>query len=294
MGEFLREGYDRFIGPQLPIALTDCDAAPAILSRALGWLRQVQLLGYGDRFQAESTLITDTMLQALVNCYNKAYDKCVANDDLSQMVVMLGYLRQGQLLGVGDRMDQSKIEKCGSFDLEFESTIKLDNLLFTSTYLAHSTVLLRLEISAIKGQALIELDLNETSNHSQYFKILDSGATGGNLQASLTLPLSGLGAAASFDLTNLILVLNPGPDTRFSIQQSCSTISCGPVITDHEPLWLSLFQSLHQDEGGAGGFEIRGWTRSGAILTKQYSRTKSFYGFPVQETATLKLIHRPQ
>lgn len=293
MGEFLREAYDRFIGPQLPIALTNCEAAPAILSKALGWLRQVQLLGYGDRFQAESTLITDTMLQALVNCYNKAYDKCVANDDLSQIVVMLAYLRQGQLLGVGDRLDQSKIEKCGSFDLEFESTIRREFALFISTYRAHSTVLLRPQITEIKGQAPIELDLNEVSG-SEYFKVIESGATGGNLQASLIGPPSGLGASTSFDLTSLTLVLNPGRDTRYAIQQSCSPAGCGPEVTDNTPLWLDLFQALHQDEGGAGGYSIRGWTKSGAILTKPYARTKSFNGFPVQETTTLKLTHKAQ
>lgn len=112
MGEFLREAYDRFIAPQLPIALQDCAAAPSILSKALGWLRQVQLLGYDAQFQAESAKITETMSQAIVNCYNKEYDKCVIDKKIEHRTNMLGLLRQSALLGIDDQLDQSKIEKC--------------------------------------------------------------------------------------------------------------------------------------------------------------------------------------
>jgi len=112
MGAFLRGAYDGCIGPQLPTALEDCDAAPAILSKALGWLRQVQLLGYEKDFQPESALITETMEQALENCYNKEYDQCVIDNNVKHRTTMLGFLRQAALLGIDGRLDQSKIEKC--------------------------------------------------------------------------------------------------------------------------------------------------------------------------------------
>ena len=112
MGEFLRGAYNSCIGPQLPTALVDCDAAPAILSKALGWLRQVQLLGYEKDFQPESALITKTMEQAIVNCYDKEYDQCVIDNDIKHRTTMLGFLRQAALLGIDGRLDQSKIEKC--------------------------------------------------------------------------------------------------------------------------------------------------------------------------------------
>jgi hypothetical protein len=112
MGEFLREAYDRFIAPQLPIALQDCEAARPILSKALGWLRQVQLLGYGEQFQAENTAIMETMSQAIINCYNKEYDKCVIDKKIEHRTTMLGLLRQAALLGIDGQLDQSKIEKC--------------------------------------------------------------------------------------------------------------------------------------------------------------------------------------
>ncbi len=112
MIEFAREWYDRFIAPQLPIALQDCEAAPEILSKALSWLRQVTLLGIDKEFQSENALIWETMYQAIVNCYNKEYDQCLIDNDIKHRSAMLGHLRQAALLGIEDRLDQSKVYKC--------------------------------------------------------------------------------------------------------------------------------------------------------------------------------------
>ena len=71
---FSREAYDSFIAPQLPTALNDCAAAPAILSRALGWSRQVQLMWGQERFSAEIQKIYDTIDQVRINCTNYRAD----------------------------------------------------------------------------------------------------------------------------------------------------------------------------------------------------------------------------
>ncbi|MEX2162524.1 MAG: hypothetical protein WD751_11530 [Anaerolineales bacterium] len=64
MNEFLREAYDSFIAPQLPIALADCSKARGILSRAMGWARQATLLGPSNEnenvFRAEIDKIVET------------------------------------------------------------------------------------------------------------------------------------------------------------------------------------------------------------------------------------------
>ena len=112
MGEFLREGYDSFIAAQLPNALQDCEAARPILSKALGWLRQVQLLRQDGQFQAERAKIMETMSHAIVNCYNKEYDKCVIDKKIEHRTTMLGMYRQASLLGIDNQLDFSKIKKC--------------------------------------------------------------------------------------------------------------------------------------------------------------------------------------
>jgi hypothetical protein len=114
MAEYSREYYDRFIASQLSIAVQDCEAAPGIMSKALGWLRQVNLLGVEKDFQSEDELIWETLRQATVNCYNKEYDQCLIDNDIKHRAAMLGHLRLAALLGFDDRLDQSKVYKCPS------------------------------------------------------------------------------------------------------------------------------------------------------------------------------------
>ncbi len=75
ISEFLRQAYDSFIAPQLPIALEDCDKAPAIISKALGWARQASLLGQtnenGNEFKAE--------IDKIIQTYEQVKEKCVQN-----------------------------------------------------------------------------------------------------------------------------------------------------------------------------------------------------------------------
>ena len=111
MGDFAREAYDRFIVPQLPVALQDCNAAPAILSKANEWSKQVQLL-YKQRLQAEIQKIHETLGQAIVVCYNKEYEQCVIDKDIKHRTTMIGYIQQASTFGVEGQLDFTKIEKC--------------------------------------------------------------------------------------------------------------------------------------------------------------------------------------
>jgi hypothetical protein len=51
MEVYLQEFYDSFVGPELPVALKDCDKATAIMSNALSWARQVQMIRGDDSEQ---------------------------------------------------------------------------------------------------------------------------------------------------------------------------------------------------------------------------------------------------
>jgi hypothetical protein len=51
MEVYLQEFYDSFVGPELPVALKDCDKARAIMSHALSWARQVQMIRGDDSDQ---------------------------------------------------------------------------------------------------------------------------------------------------------------------------------------------------------------------------------------------------
>ncbi len=70
MKEFLRQAYDSFIAPQLPIALEDCAKAPEIISKALGWARQAEFLA-GDELRAQ--------IDNVIATYEQVKEKCNQN-----------------------------------------------------------------------------------------------------------------------------------------------------------------------------------------------------------------------
>jgi hypothetical protein len=112
--------YRTVLVPDLATAKTDCSKAKGIMQRALAWARQAQLLGL---FDDEVQNIMSTLTDALVNCYNESFDKCVSKHDPAQISPMLGYARQLALLGASDRIEENKMQRCAHFDLDFESVI---------------------------------------------------------------------------------------------------------------------------------------------------------------------------
>ena len=93
MIEFLREAYESFIAPQLPIALQDCKKAPAILSRALSWARQATLMTGEDEFGPEIDKIMETIEQAKEKCIQNytGEGKYRISGEQSGMQVVSGY-----------------------------------------------------------------------------------------------------------------------------------------------------------------------------------------------------------
>ena len=111
MIEFLREAYESFIAPQLPIALQDCKKAPAILSRALSWARQATLMTGEDEFGPEIDKIMETIEQAKEKCIQNytGEGKYRKSAEVSGFTVVSGYEFQitfranadGTILGEG-------------------------------------------------------------------------------------------------------------------------------------------------------------------------------------------------
>jgi hypothetical protein len=74
MQDYLLEAYDSFIGPQLPIALKDCDKAKPIMSSALQWTRQVQMMLTGG--ESEKTAKILALSDGVIDTYEKVKKKC--------------------------------------------------------------------------------------------------------------------------------------------------------------------------------------------------------------------------
>jgi hypothetical protein len=109
-----------FLVPQLAIALADCSRAPAILARALGAKRQMEIMGTQNAaggassnvFQAELDQLQRTMQQVATNCYNKEYDQCVVDKKIEHKRAMQQIFAEASGLGLAAGLDPSKIDKC--------------------------------------------------------------------------------------------------------------------------------------------------------------------------------------
>lgn len=96
--ELLSRGYyENVLVPKLKQAVTDCQNAQSLLLPAIGWSRQMQLMGFGDAFASEISNIFSKALEASQNCWNKI--KCVHWNFPPEVEHVLSLARQVEMLG---------------------------------------------------------------------------------------------------------------------------------------------------------------------------------------------------
>lgn len=97
-----REYWVRVVEPMLNRMMTDCAYAESTMHYALGWSRQVSLLGMEASFVTEQARVTSTLVAALENCWGETIGDCIDEGDATQVQKAFGYSRQLALLGVED------------------------------------------------------------------------------------------------------------------------------------------------------------------------------------------------
>ena len=110
--------YDAVILPELEAALNDDSLAPAAAADAMQLLRELQLLGID--FEPRATEIGDYIVRFMVNQYNHAYDRCVANHDPVETRNMIAALRSLALVGAEPAIDETKMLGCVSFKVDLD------------------------------------------------------------------------------------------------------------------------------------------------------------------------------
>lgn len=316
---YLREAF-QLLRPQLAIAVQDCEASKTILPKALMWARQVELLGYGDEFRVEVAQVMQAFGDAIVNCYSKAYDKCVKEHDLNQIAVMLGLLRQATLLspaeggGLAARLDESKIDKCGTFELTLNASVNItasDPAQDVKwSYRAHAVVPgVRLSIATTARPASGPLILSaDTPSHSSKVQLLSwtcvfAGPPTGS--GTLSVPSLTIGAAAEQrpSALKISLLLDPSIIQENLPQVTCTLSDTGSETADfftNPTNFSSAFNVLHRQEQYQQGYLISDWQLGNRSLfaQKNYNRTVTNSMGPVQmvysEDTTLELAHKPQ
>ena len=305
--QVLRDTYKTSIKPNLGTVTTNCALLKKQIPIMLGWSRQVQLLGLDQiaGFAPEVAAIFDALEKGTANCYNEAFGKCVNQHDPLQVTNMLSSLRQLELLGGENLVDQSRIERCVRFDLDFETDVESHStvqnpygLLAGFRMKLRAKVPLRFDGLHVSGSAPLEW-LSAT-----WTGVLPSGVTVNTVapgQGS-TLAVTDLG----FDL-NVYEGAPPPPHVKLTydpgspVVTNIFTFATDPPVTIPFPdyPWRVPYYFLHQDEllaGNDGPLVARDWSVVGGSVwaRKTYQRSRNVPEVTASETTLMDLIHTPE
>jgi hypothetical protein len=117
--------YDDVVRPKLTAAETNDALARDAIAEALAWARNAELMGLENdpEYQKRRDEMNAKIQAVLRNAANKAYERCVNDHDLEQIVRLASLARIEQLHGydLGDVWD--KFLRCTNFEVRFDSKI---------------------------------------------------------------------------------------------------------------------------------------------------------------------------
>ena len=323
MGDYFHEQ----IFPYLLTAEGDCKVASRIIPLALGFARAVQLLGMDDRFEVEIDAAIETLPNALSNCREEAFDRCVDQHDLSAIADILSNTRALQLLGRDDDPNavEEMVEKCARFEIDFESwfcrdvmsancdtgfdySFRADDVLFSPATVPSEEPLGGAQMNMVRGKSGPMFGCQGVATSAgSFFQVISGGPTMNLVQDNKpqTAP-------------KITIVINPGipvdmmDTTCHFVFDDGSTLDTHDVWEDR--YWWNWFCSWHGeelsppvsdssglcfsiDEPEGWGFAITDWQFNGGELyaRKVYDRTNTDVG-SVEigwELTTIELWHRP-
>ena len=109
----LRAYYDVAIAPVLPIAEKNCREVEPIMGKAVGWVRQVELLSLGDELAPQVTKILASHRAAIENCWKEITEPCLNQSNQGEMARAFAVARAAQLLGMdANRFDPFNTTPC--------------------------------------------------------------------------------------------------------------------------------------------------------------------------------------
>lgn len=115
--------YDDLVRPALQDGQDSDDAARIAIPLYFAWVRTAALLGLDTPDLAQrADEGLELALTALVNAYNRAYQRCLEHDLLA-VLDMLSHLRSLSMLGADERVDAGLVDACARLELDLESTV---------------------------------------------------------------------------------------------------------------------------------------------------------------------------
>lgn len=293
MEQLLRDHYSTVLAPELEIAKRDCKRAKSTMPKALSWSRQVALLGMEHVFPSEMQTIMDTLVAALVNCYDKSFETCVSKNDPAQVREMLSVARQLALLGADDRIDFGKVQRCASFELDFESLIdelEPHGTAFKWTHRTRALVPLQLSLgNGFAGTADLVYSVTYSGPGVSPCSQTTVGSNSVFHVFAMDVDLNSFEGDAA-PPNALTLDYDPGsPSFLFTL--TCP--EAPPVMLPQERWRNEYFDNHHNDErSSGGGFQARDWARLGGSIYAR--RTWQISNAFAVETTIMNLKHTPK
>jgi hypothetical protein len=317
IAEIMGDYFHQSILPDLIRAQSDCDVAATAIPEALGFARQAALLGMDSRFEEEIDAAMESIEDALVNCRDEAFERCVQDHDLTAIADILSFSRSlGLLFGHDSTVAYEMIDKCARFEIDFESWFCVDDLgancptgidySFRAVDVPFAPGIL--PSSQPLGGSQMEMFRNEwgpalgcqgsATSTGSFFQVLSGGPSMNSIQTNLPQPAP-----------EITIVINPG------IPLENLSLHCDFGSGDQEStLWWQKWCSWHHDEFSppfedavalcynndspdGWGFTITDWEYNGGDLyaRKVYDRTNDDVGSLEIgfELTTIELWHRP-
>ena len=153
-----RTCYTVTLWPQMEAVREDCTAFQAFLEVVLQWQQAVRLLELQDRLAPQVAAAAEWMIAGWVNCYNAAYTRCVEQYDAAAGLTMQEAAKQLGLLGAEDRIDHTKVEKCLTFEIFFESRLEVShpNFQISRSHVRATVPLHRDDAIVLTGEGLLD------------------------------------------------------------------------------------------------------------------------------------------
>jgi hypothetical protein len=116
--------YRDIVKPLVDKAVSDDSYAASAVAELLSWARQLELIGLADHRFVETLHdgVMEKVAIILRNAINKSYARC-ANHDLSEIVRLISYERQMQILGLEEGDALGKAQKCARFEVDYDTRV---------------------------------------------------------------------------------------------------------------------------------------------------------------------------
>ena len=118
--------YDNVVKPKLVAAETNDALARDAIAEALNWARNAELIGLENdpEYQKRRDEMNAKIEKILQNAVNKAFERCVNDHDLEQIVRLASLARIAALMGYAFADDAfDKFMRCTNFEVDFDSRI---------------------------------------------------------------------------------------------------------------------------------------------------------------------------